>query len=158
VATTPDAVIDQMIALIEDITPQVHAHLGFKAYRDEMDFREWAQANPAQCLRRFCVTFAGDTSQALVTSTQLERVEEAVEIIVAYPTDFRHGATQLRGLRRVISRDSKQIDAKVGPSASDATLKELATVFRIETTSRENAGPVHFGVVPLRIEYARSLA
>ena len=157
-ATTPDAITDQMISLVEDITPALHAVQKFRAHREEMDFRDWALASPASCLRRFSITFGGDTPQALVTSGQLERTEETVEVVVAYPTDFRHGGTQLAGLRKTISRDAKQIEAAIGVCATDTTLKSLASIFRNDGTSRESAGPVHFGVITFRVEYARSLA
>lgn len=159
-ATTAGAVRNQMISLVEDITPALHAATKIRAYREEQEFREWAMANPSACLRRFSIRFLGDTSQALVTDHTVERVEEGVEVVVAYPTNWRlaSSGTQQLGLDDAMASDAKKIDAAIGVASSDATLKSLATVFRNDGKSREDVGPVQFSVITYRIEYARSLA
>lgn len=157
-ATTAGAVRDRMISLVEDITPAIHAQQKLRAHREQNDFREASGAVPGSCLRRFSITFLGDTTQALVTDYQTERVEETVEVVIAYPTDWRHGGTQQLGLHDVMASDAKKIDATIGVAASDSTLKGLATIFRNDSKSREDAGPVQFSVIAYRIEYARSLA
>lgn len=157
-ATTAGAIRDRMISLIEDITPAIHAGQKFRAHREESDFREASNGNPPGCLRRFSVTFGGDTTQALVTDHQTERVEETVEVVIAYGTDWRHGGIQRLGLHDAMASDAKKIDAAIGVASSDSTLKGLATVFRNDSKSREDAGPVQFSVITYRIEYARSLA
>lgn len=157
-ATTADAIRSRMAALIAAIVPAVHAGQRFVESRYEDEFRPHYEANPAGCLRRFAVLPSGDTTQALVTSTQLERNEETMLVEVVYNVDWRHGGRQLAGLYAAIASDAKQIDAAVGPPSSDATLKGLATIFRTTDYSRERSGPVVFLSIPFRIEFARSLA
>jgi hypothetical protein len=163
-ATTPDAIVDRMAALVVAVAPTTHSTQRFVQHREEMDFREWALANPSACLRRFSIVFLGDTSQALVTSGELERVEESIECVIAYPADFRHGGRQLHGLRTTMSKDAVTVEKTIGVVASDTTLKSLATIFRVADISRESGTGadgrvvVLFTVIPLRVEYARSLA
>ena len=157
-ATTPGAIVDRMAYLVERVTPAIHSALPFRWFREELDFREAMTAKPSGCLRMFSIVHGGDTSQALVTSNELERVEESIEIVIAYPADFRHGGRQLQGLRAAMSKDAVTVEKTIGVAASDATLKNLASIFRVDSTSRESAGPVLFTVIPLRVEYARSLA
>lgn len=157
-ATTPGAIVDRMAYLVERVTPAIHSALPFRWFREELDFREAMTAKPASCLRMFSIVHGGDTSQALVTDTLVERVEETIECVIAYPADFRHGGRQLQGLRVAMSTDAVTVEKTIGVVASDSTLKNLATIFRVDPISREVAGPVLFTVITLRVEYARSLA
>ena len=157
-ATTPGAIRDRMSVLVTAITPTVHAGQKFLAHRHQEPLRDWAEANPTGCLRRFSVRSVGDTTQALVTSTQLERVEESIVVEVAYPLDWRHGGTQTLALDDAIQTDAVRIEAAIGVSSSDSALKLLATIFRPGEVERETAGPVVILTIRYRVEYARSLA
>lgn len=157
-ATTPGAIRDRMSVLVTGITPTVHAGQKFLAHRHQEPLRDWAEANPTSCLRRFTVRSEGDTSQAAVTDHVVERVEETILVEVAYPTDWRHGGTQLLGLDDVINADAVRIEAAIGVASSDSALKLLATIFRPGDVAREPTGPVTYLTIRYRVEYARSLA
>lgn len=157
-ATTPGAIRDRMVTLVKGITPALHAAQKFMPHREELAFRDYCEANPAQCLRRFSVRNGGSTTQALVTSTTLERVEDDMIVEVAYPADWRHGGTQLLGLDDVIASDAVKIETAIGVPSADSTLKGLATVFRPGETERDPSGAVVFLTIRYRVEYARSLA
>lgn len=157
-ATTPGAIRDRMATLIAAVTPTVHAAQRLRQHREEQPFREACEASPSACLRRFTVRSEGDTSQAAVTDHVVERVEETMLVEVAYPTDWRHGGTQLLGLDDVINADAVRIEAAIGVASSDSALKLLATIFRPGDVAREPTGPVTYLTIRYRVEYARSLA
>lgn len=156
--TTPGAIRDRMVTLIKSITPSIHAGQKFQHHRAENTFRDDMEAHPASCLRKFSVRNLGDTTQAAVTSNQLERVEQTMLVEVAYSTDWRHGGTQLLGLDDVISSDEVQLEAAIGVAASDSTLKNLASILRSQNVERELSGPCVFLTLRYQVEYARSLA
>lgn len=160
-ATTPSAIRNRMATLVVAITPAIHAGQKFQQVREEMPFRDWVEQNPT-AVRRFSIRNLGDTTQALVTSTQLERVEETILFEVCYPKTWRHNVpgtgTELLGLDDVIASDAVKIEATIGVAASDATLKSLATIFRVADVSREDVGASVVLSISYRVEYARSLA
>lgn len=160
-ATTPSAIRNRMAALIIAITPAAHAGQKFQQHREEMPFRDMVEAQP-RAVRRFSIRNLGDTTQALVTSTQLERVEETMLVEVCYPKTWRHNVpgtgTELLGLDDVIAKDAVQIEAAIGVSSADSTLKGLATIFRPGDVGREEVGASVVLTIAYRVEYARSLA
>jgi hypothetical protein len=138
-----------MAVLVVAITPAIHSGQKFLQHRETETFREWVEAHP-DAVRRFTIRNLGDTTQALVTSNQLERVEETILVEVCYP--------ELLGLDDVIASDAVRVEAAIGVSASDATLKDLATIFRQADVSREDVGTSVVLSISYRVEYARSLA
>lgn len=155
--TTPGTIRDRMLVLIEAIVPAVHAGQRFRAHREQLSFRAWAEANPAACLRRFTVRSAGATTQARVTSTQYEQVEDDFVIEIAYPNDARHGAKPALGVDDVVASDAVKVEAAVGVSSADSALKLAASIFRPGDVIRDDAGAVTFLSITYRVEYARSL-
>jgi hypothetical protein len=150
-----------MAALIIAITPGIHSTQKFVQHRETETFRDWVESHP-DAVRRFTVRNLGDTTQALVTSGQLERVEESMLIEVCYPGTWRHNVpgtgTELLGLDDVIASDAVKIEAAIGVASSDSTLKNLASIFRPGDVGREDAGASVILTITYRIEYARSLA
>lgn len=160
-ATTPKAIRNRMAVLVIALTPAIHAHQKFLQHREETPFREFVEAHP-DALRRFTIRNLGDTTQALVTSTQQEKVEETVVVEVCYPKTWRHNVpgtgTELLGLDDVIASDAVKIEAAIGVASSDSTLKGLATIFRPGECSREDVGASVVLSISYRVEYTRSLA
>lgn len=158
-ATTAETIRARMATLITSIVPAVHAAQRFIESQHVGVFQDVYDQNSASCLRRFSVRSVGDTSQALVTDHTVERVESAMVVEVAYPTDFRHGGRQLVGLDNAIDLDATKIEAYVGVPSSDATLKGLATIFRDAPYERtlSPSGAATFLTITYRVEYARSL-
>lgn len=67
-ATTAAAIRDAMIAIVEALTPATHAGDRFHAHRELMPIREWAEANPGACLRRFSIRALGQPRSAVVSN------------------------------------------------------------------------------------------
>ena len=151
-ATTPGAIRDAMIALVAAIDPATHGHQPFRAHREQMDFREWAEANPSSCLRRFSIMFTGDREAPLVTNGLVEEVSETVDVLVAYPNDSRHGVKPGTSVADVATSDIRQIHHALHVANSPAG----ATVLRL-ADSRDISGPVTFAVIRYRVDYFWSL-
>jgi hypothetical protein len=153
-ATTAGAIRDAMIELVRDITPAKHATQKFNPYREMSDFRTWATATPAQCLRRYSIRNLNDRGAPAVTTGSVEEVSETFEVVVAYPMDGRHGSKFLTGLDDAISSDINQIHhvLHVANSPSGATVLRLTDDREID----EQAGVV-FAVIRYRVDYYWSL-
>lgn len=157
--TTATAIRNSIEARIAALTPAVHAGQPFRAHRHERPIREWAEQNPSACLRRFSVRWVGPIPPALVTNTDVEQVERAIEVVVAYPTDWRHGGKQLVDLDEVASDDARLIADCVGTNGAAAMALVTTSATVVTDTDGENLEPgpvVTFGVVRLRAYYYRS--
>lgn len=158
--TTASAIRTEVMRLIADITPSVHAHQRFQQHREELPIRPWAEAHPEACLRRVSVRFGGSTEPPAVNDTRVQEVSDTMEIVVAYPVSWRHGGRQQLGLDDVIADDARLIEAAVGPPgyAAVASLVAPATVLWEQSNEREESGPVQFSVLRYRVDYFRSLS
>ena len=159
VTSSADEIRAAIVTGIAALSPAAPSKPRFVPYREEMDFRAWCEKNPTACLRRFSVAFAGASTPPEVSTTLIEWIGDDVEIVVAYPTDGRHGGDYpLRQLDAVIAADMALIDAEVGGSGyqSRSTTAALGTISTIGS-ERENGPPVTFGVLRLRAEFYRSI-
>jgi hypothetical protein len=161
--TTAAAIRNTVSGLIRDITPAIHSRQSFRQHRHELPHRDWAEANPAACLRTYSARFLGSTEPPAVNDTLVQEVRDVLEITIAYPTDWRHGGGpngQLLGLDDVITDDARLIERYVGPPgyATLAGLIAPATVMWEAANEREAAGPVTFSVLRYRVDYFRSLS
>lgn len=114
--TTPEAIRDRMIAVIEALTPVSDSGVRFRAYRNEggANFQAWAEANPAGARRRFQVRTAGSTSTPPVSNTDVEEHQVEVTITVAYPQTGRDGRGQALDRDDTADADAFQIDRACG--------------------------------------------
>jgi hypothetical protein len=157
VATTGAAIRDAMIALVEAITPSTHAGDKFIAHREVQPLRDWAEANPGGCLRRFSIRSTGQPRPAPVSTTLVEETSDTFEIVVAYPTDGRQGEDWLLDLDDAIESDQTSIHKTIGPPGY-ASLTATATVIHEDPFTREDGSPVTFGVIRYRVDWYRSVA
>lgn len=124
--TTAAAIRDEMLSMIESIAPSVERGTPFRRYREQAStFREWAEANPAACLRRFSIRYNGTFAAATVSNTLVEETSAEFEIIVAYPTTQRYAGSL--GLDDIVASDQLQVHARVGPPGY-ASITSPATV------------------------------
>ena len=158
--TTAKTIRDTIIGLIEDRVPAIHSGQRFRAHRQEIPFRDSAEAQPASCLRRFSVDFLGSTEPPAVNDTLVQEVRDTIEIVIAYPNDGRHGALHLHGLADVIADDARLIEKTVGPPGYStlAGLVAPCTVMWEQPNERERSGPVTFSILRYRCDYFRSLS
>ena len=158
-ATTPGAIRDAFIDGITGIAPALHPQQRFKVHREELPFRDWAEKNASACLRRFSVRFTGNTEPPLVNDLLVQEVQDIAEVIVAYPTDWRHGGDQLAGLDNVIDLDGVKIERTIGPPgyATTAGLVAPCTVLWQQANERESLGAVTLLIIRYRVDYTRAL-
>lgn len=159
--TTPAAIRTAIAAIISGLTPTAHAGVRFVEHREESPIRDWAAANPGGCLRRFSCRWAGPLVPPTVTNTTEEWVERPLDVVITYPTDFRHGGRQLAGLDDAIAEDCRLIAHNVGTNGAANLATQLGAA-TVTITSEEDPGldlgPVTLGVVRLAVRYYRSNA
>lgn len=114
--TTPAAIRDRAITVIEALTPGSDSAVRFRAYRNEggADFQEWAEANPAGCRRRFQVRTSGGTLTPPVSDTLVEEHQVTLTILVAYPQTSRDGRDAALDRDDTLDVDAFQIDKALG--------------------------------------------
>jgi hypothetical protein len=159
--TTPEAIRDRLVELITAIVPTSHVRQRFEVHREELPIRDWAEVNPASCLRRFSVRWLGPVRSPHVSGGDVELVDRDLEVVVTYPTSARHGLKQLADLERVIAEDAAKINQTVGTigHATRAATTPAVTIRSIEgSEDREDLGPAQAGVVRLNAMYYRSAA
>lgn len=114
--TTPSAIRDRAIAVIEALTPSTDSAVKFRKYRNEggADFQEWCEANSAACRRRFQVRTEGGTSTPPVSDTLVEEHQVMLTVHVAYPQTGRDGRDQALDRDDTLDADAFQIDKAIG--------------------------------------------
>lgn len=113
---TAAAIRDRIHTLVEALTPSSHSGVKFSRLRNEAsgDIVEWAEKNPAACLRRFQARQILDDETPLVSDTTTERVIMRVELRVCYPQTGRFGSDNALDRDDAIQLDRKSINASVG--------------------------------------------
>jgi hypothetical protein len=155
--TTGAAIRHSIESRIAALTPTSLASNRFVPHRHELPIAEWAEANPAGCLRRVSVRESPDVTPGDVTDGRVEWVWQDFTVAVAYPKSWRAGAKQLVDLDSLVAADRLQIVKTIGTPgfATLATTTQAATVIHTGET-REDLGPVVLGIVLLRAGYYRS--
>lgn len=159
--TTPAAVRNAIAAVVKGLTPTAHTETPFREHEEREAFRDWCVANASACLRRYSVRWIGDTAPPTVSNTDVEFVERAIDVEVAYPTAWRLGGRQLAGLDDAISEDLRLIAHAVGTNGHARVAAELGAASVTITTEAERVvdlGPIHLGQVALIARYYRSNA
>ncbi len=114
-ATTPDAIRDRAIAVVEALTPALGSP-GFRAWRNEGkgDFQAWCEANPAACTRRVQIRTVGRSITPAVSNADVEQHECVMRVLVAYAQDARFGNGQSLDRDDAMDQDAFQIDEALG--------------------------------------------
>jgi hypothetical protein len=113
---TAEAIRDQILTLIEGITPTSLSGDKFRRYRNEggADFEEWANRQPTAAFRRVQARQVGEDEPPTVSNTTTEEVKLTIQILVAYSQNARAGSTNALDRDDAINKDWKSINAKVG--------------------------------------------
>lgn len=107
--TTFETIRENMEALIQGLTPNNLARERFHVERGEMELRDWAEKNKPASLRRFAIVEAGARENGEVHNYSNREVYCSVQVIVAYPNDFRYGSQNIQDRADVIEADAYQI-------------------------------------------------
>jgi len=139
--TTPEAIRDRFITVIETLTPSRDSGTRFRAYRNEggADFIAWAEAHPAGAQRRVQVRTSLASEAPLVSNTDVEEHRVTITVLVAYAQNARMGTGQALDRDDAMDADQFQIDYAVGmcgaanfsPPYADATWVDGSPASRI---------------------------
>lgn len=113
--TTVTIIRDQMLTVIEGLSPTSSAGVKFRGHRDESDFFEWCGTNKAAALRRIEVRGGTSYTGPDVTNTDVEWHRVPVSVTVAYPLEWgKYGLKNRASLEKVVEEDMHQIDDAIG--------------------------------------------
>ncbi len=113
--TTVSTIRDQMVSVLEGLTPTSHAGVKFRGHRDEMEFFEWCGTNKAASLRRIEVRGGTSFEPPEVTNTDVEFHRTPMTVTVAYPLEWgKYGPKNRASLEKLIEQDMHQIDDSIG--------------------------------------------
>ncbi len=156
--TTAAAIRDDIAARVAALVGLQHVRQRFVEHREERPIREWAIKSPGAALRRFSVRWLGEVRGPTVTNTDVELVDQDLEVVVMYPSDGRHGTQVMVDLDTVIGQDLRRINHAVGTNgfaALAATIPAATVVSLPGPETIEDLGPVRAGVVRLNATYYR---
>jgi hypothetical protein len=158
-STTLAAVRNRMIEIVRGATPANDNASKFVPYREQGDFRDWANQHPSESYRRFSIRTIGSIEAPTVTNTDVEWVWTNAEAVVAYPVNSRHGEKIKTSIDDVITSDLQLIEHRIGTNgyANYAQLDPSAAVLTL-ATDLEEGDVVTFGVLSLRIGIYRAMA
>lgn len=164
---TLEAVRDQALTKIEELTPTTLPADKFRRHRAERDGRleDWAEAHVTACLRRVSVREVGPEEGPTVSNLTEERVRTVIEIRVAYPQSHRYGRDNARDRDDVIKEDWKKIKYAISGDGG-AARGNFSTVTDGSydctplpaTMEFDRAQGVDYMVVRWPIEYTRTTA
>ncbi len=113
--TTTKLIREQQQTLIAALAPNRMSDVDFREYKDEEDFRDWAEAHPTAALRKFYIEDVGPYELPTISDTLDEEVITNFEVLVAYPKNGRYST---RGNREemidVMTKDMHDIDTAIG--------------------------------------------
>lgn len=149
---------DEQARLIEALTPTSAAAVTFKREEGRVDFRQWAQANPSACFRRFSIIGSMRDEGPLVSNTDFETYRTDTIVTVAYPKQMgKYGADNIRDLQDLIEEDRFLIDDTIGHRGQNNQLACQNYCRRTEDPSVDDAGAVWLVTLTFETEYQRSV-
>jgi hypothetical protein len=158
-STTLYAIREQQESTIRGLSADSLASVAFRVYeRTEVSgFREWAQANPISCFRRFHVRDIG--GRAIDGTDERDDIVNAgVEVVVAYPKLYaRYGADGVQDARAIMREDMYKIDRAIGNvgAANHAAGQHAAIA---DSRGFEDGGSVWFLVLEYTVAYNRDVS
>ena len=156
--TTYPLIRDNMITLLEALTPTRGADTKFARDEQSVDMLLKAESNPQGCFRRFSIrreTIRDDASTG-ATDCLIEQVTDKALLVIAYPHYFGlAGEDNLRDLDDLINEDAEQIRQTIGDLGS-ANYLSGQSVCRSTYQSQEQ-GEITFLYFELEIKYYQDL-
>jgi len=160
--TTSAAIRDLMATTLAAVTPESHAHVKFRQFREDHSsaFRDWCNANPQGCERKFSIRDRGGASAPMSAGGLVEWVERDFEVVIAYPRMWNPGSQGALDLDDVIEADERLVAKSIGThgysSLVSATTTANATVIHADASLERTASCV-FLVLPMSVSYLRSI-
>lgn len=116
IETTPEAIRDRIITVIESLTPRHDVGVRFARFRNEGrgDLDAWVVANAAGAHRRFQVRRIRQRDGAEVSNSDFEEVRCTFAVRIAYPQTHRWGGDAALDRDDVIDADLYDIDQAIG--------------------------------------------
>ena len=114
--TTPAAIRDRMLTVIEALTPTSDSAIKFLRHPNEGagDFIEWAESTPAAAYRRVQVIETGEDGPPETSSGIEEERTVTFRVTIAYPLDQRYGTDLALDRHDVIREDQRRIERAIG--------------------------------------------
>jgi hypothetical protein len=163
-ATTVAAIRSTMVTTVQALTPTSLANRPFRAHREDVEFRDWAEANPAAAFRVFSIRDTFEHEGPFVSTTVLEELRTVLACEIAYPRvgDYVNDSGARRPLvdrDDILREDIKRVRNAIGLNGYQ-TLDPAggnATVFR-ETISMDVGEAVVFAVIRLHTMYREAMS
>lgn len=114
--TTPGAIRDRMLTVIEALTPTSATNVPFLRHVSETNgnYIEWAETNPAAAFRRVDVRYSGAEEAPETSSGVEEEHQRTFTVTIAYPLDTRYGADLSLDRDDIIAEDQFKIEKAIG--------------------------------------------
>lgn len=156
--TTYAAIRDEQARLIETITPTSASQVKFQREEGRMDFRQWAQANPNACFRRFSIMGSNRFEGPLVSNTDIETQRTDTIITIAYPKQYaKYGAENIRDLQDMVEEDIVSIDDTIGHRGQNNFLGGQSFCNRTDDAPVDDGGAVWFVTLTFETEFHRAV-
>ena len=170
--TTFEAIRDQQVRTIRDISPALVSDLAFHEYRgDDGNLLEWALANPQAATRRFDVIEIDAGFPPEVTNLSVEFTTITEQVVVAYARQMGGQAStstqavwhnKRRDIYDMIRSDRDLIDGKSGIGLSGYVSNYVSGQHRTIRTAYEiideEDSPVLFSILTYQTEFYKAVA
>ncbi len=113
--TTLTIIREKQEDAIEALTPDSLSSDKFRIERAEIDFKEWCEANPTSCFRRFSIDDTSDYVPPAVVDHDIDIVDARLDFLIAYPKlDSMYGTTGNQDREDIMSEDMHLINDAIG--------------------------------------------
>jgi hypothetical protein len=118
-ATTVAAVRDTMISTVKALTPTSLANRKFRHHREDVDYSDFCERNPAAAFRLFTIRDTFAHVSPVVSNMALEELQTTIECVVCYPkqSEYLNDSGQRRPLLDrddILREDIKQVRDAIG--------------------------------------------
>lgn len=157
--TTVAAIRETMVDAIQALVPAGILAPRFVPYREDTSrtaFRLWAEKNAAAAFRRFSLRVLPGVEPQAPHDYNVRREVARLELVVAYPHDYRYGASGAISLDTVLASDMAQLVDAIGTRGYATITPAADAVVTDEGHTFEDVSACRFGVAVLNCEYYRS--
>lgn len=158
-STTAAAIRSTMVDTIKALVPAGISSPRFAPYAEDtlrIGFREWAEKNSAAAFRRFSLRLLPGIEPLGPHDWNVRREVARLELVVAYPVDYRYGGSGAVSLDQLMTSDMSQIVDAIGTRGYATITPAADAVVTDEGHTFEDILACRFGVATLTAEYYRS--
>ena len=153
ITTFFDEIRDMQSHKLEQATPTSMSAVKFERALPEVDFRDWADANPQACLRRFAIADLFEYDEVFAQNGDIEPVTMRAELVIAYPNDRRYGGEGRNDMFDLIRQDMLTVTKRCGFLASGTTWPRFAASEDSWSVESEASDVVTFLVVQYELRF-----